>query len=503
MRSGGKTARRLMAALALSVVAFAAAGPASAVRVPLDTWSGRATGSVVELSVRLPAILQSAFDTLNLESPLPATIQDKVVHSLADAQWRWGDAGSTAGHGLGELLDATNGTLGKTINGIVPLPRADVSLDQPAEMASLLTVDQIPGVSIAAGEVAAKARKLAAKVIDSKGASSIVDLRITLGDLIAALPAGQDEINSAIDTLLGVLYGSEANPEPLRDGLVPALQTQLDAAKEALKSAGVDIEGATGLDLTLPTITRADLLDKPLLAIGLIQSTSTVTDGTGSLAGYKVAKARSIVKDISVLGGLVRIEALIAEAGVAANGRPGQAKLLPAVQKLVGVTVGSNRIEIGDFTRLTGITINGKNVDLTKLGVPADVVATISSLYETLLTQVVGLALSVPPVEQGVQETRLMQKAHQYVTALNLRVAPLSEPVMGVDLSAAAALLPTIDVKFSTANAEIGSTPLTALPVCIGVCNPVTGVPMSAYWVLGPALLGAAVLVRRFALAKN
>ncbi|MBI4730170.1 MAG: hypothetical protein HY775_11860 [Acidobacteria bacterium] len=497
MRTGGKSVPRLMAVLVVSVVALGAALPASATKIPLDTWSGRAYGSAVELSIQLPAAIQGAFQTHDLSVP---SFRDRVVSSTAEAQWRWGEAGETIGHGIGELLDST-GTIGAEVGD--KAPRAEVKLGEPDASGNMAKNDEVPGVSVGAGEVSASAKKLGAKVINSAGNARIANFRITLGDLLAQLPAGRDEINGAIDSLLGVLYGGAANPTPLEGGVIGQLQVQLDAAKKALADNGADLEKVTGLVLRFPTITRENLIDRPLVSIESITSTSSVTDGAGDLAGYKVTKARSVVKVASLLGGLVRIETLISEASVAVNGKPHQAKVLPAVQKVIGLTVGSNLVEIGDFSKLTGIKINGKNVDLTKLGVPAEVVAAISGLYETLLTDVVGLAVSVPAVSQGVEETLVRQKAHQYVTALNLRVAPLSQPVMGVDLSAVSAVLPTMDLKFSTANAEAGSTPLDVLPKCVGVCNPVTGVPTNLAFVFGPALLGAAILLRRFALASN
>lgn len=505
--------RRVTAVSVVFVVLAALAWPAAASNPvytesfdPLNAWSGLANGDVIGLSIKLPAVVESALETLNLQGTIPGTISDTIVTSRADAQWNFLKP-RAAGRGVAELLDTRNGTIGKALKDLLVIPRADVKVGEEAVERAIAKIDAIPGVELGAGEVAASARNSAVKVVDSSGDSSILNLKVTLGEILSVLPQGvQDQINAAIDSLLALLYGSDTNPEPIRDGVVGALQTQLDAAKEALKSSGVDVEGATGLDLTIPEITRADLLEKPLISIGLIQSTSKVYDGTGSLAGYKVAKARSLVKDISILGGLVHIEALIAEAGVATNGNAGEAKLFPPVQKVIGIRVGTNNITTDDPTRLENIKINGQSIDLTKLGVPADVADAISGLYETLLRDVVGLQFTTPAVTQGIEEHPLRaqgvrQRAFQNVTALNLRVAPLSEPVLGQDLSQLAALLPTLNVKFSTANAAMSNVPLGDRR-CISDCNPDTGVPTNLYVVFGPMLLGAAIVVKRFVLSK-
>lgn len=518
MRSWNRV-RGAVAVLGLCVMALFIVGPASAetcppdleaagkcrigggAAYPVDTWSGTARGAAVDFSIDLPAAVVSALQSQGQSAP---RLHDVISFSDADAEWT---ASGPVGNAIGSLFDPT-GTLGSMA---ALQRRAEADLGETAA-AQILDQSALGGVHVAVGKVNARAARLSGgvKPLLANGTSSIANVSINLGDILDQNATARATVEAAVDKLLAVLYGDPTATVPvLQQGVIPTLQGQIDGALTVLKPV-MDVEGKTGLNVELPVITKAMLLDKPMLSIAKIETKSNVTEGTGALAGYKVSTAESVVTDLDILGGLVHIDVLVAKGGVAVNGKPGQAKLLPTTQKVAGVTVGSNHVAIEKLrsvgTLLDDTTINGKTAGQVLHDTAPQVEGTIRGLLNLIVSDIAGISMSTPAVSQGVDEATVpggiaRQRAQQHVTALVINVQPLSQPVLGQDLSAVAALLPTASLKVSSVDVSAGNVPLKVLPFCIGQCSP-TGIPQGMYWVVGAMMLGGAFGLKRFALAK-
>lgn len=503
--------RRLAVALSASVIAAIVAFPAAAQDVQVsgsDDWGGVADGDVVTLDVQLPEALQGILDDLDLSSTIPGTIHDEV--SSANAQASWEDGSNDASSASGAMLEPSG-----TIAGILPeIDHASASCGQ-SDTADFLSHTQ-SGLHVGVGESSA-AVDCDGSDIDSKGDASVNKVSVTLGGLIDGTPV-EDTVRGAVDTLLGLLYGGDDNPAPegvLEDGLVGELNGVLDTVKEALANSGVDVEDITGLDLSIPTITSEDLLDKPLVGIGQIVSETHV----GEEDGYKVAEATAYVEDIDLVGGLVQVDVLRANAKVAA--KSGDAKVLGKGTTIARIKIGDNVIDVGGFDLNDDITINGKSLRDVIDDLPGGVGGEVNELVDTaqgLINEILallGVTIDTPGCtgDDQVEIGEDFARAHQDCTALLIGVHPTegSNSVGGVALPTAVvdalddvrALLPTVDVKVSTVSADVGiNVPTTVLGRCIGECNPRTGIPTSLFVWLGPAMIGAAILTRKFVLAK-
>lgn len=524
--------RRLAVAVSAAVISAVVAGPVSAnhidesqfphehtegLTIDPDTWSGRGEGDVVRLSVGLPPILQGVFDTIGLESPLPGTIEDTVVSSLAEAEWIGDEA---AGGAVGELLDA-DGTIGSLVADVLEtagetLPRAEATLGQ--NVTDSLASVNASGIHVGVGEVSASAAEEAVRDVVAAGKGAISEIGVTLGDILELLPGDLgDQVREAIATLLGLLYGDDdTNPAEsvLPEGVVGTLNGALDDVLDTLTESGIDLEGITNLEISIPEITVEQLLDEPVISSGTIVSDSDVAD----VGGQKVASSESYIEDLSILGGLLRAEVLkaTATAQVGPNGPSADAD-----RKIVGLKIGDNVLDVASLDTLNGIQINGKGLGdilgdaqeaLAEKGValPVDLQSQIEGLYSTLINVVVGLGVSQPPMREEAGTSKSgRQEAHAQATALNISVAPLSQPISGLPdavndlLGEVSAALPTVGVVISSAQADAGSVPLKVLGNCVGECSPRTGIPVNWYLLGVPMLLGAAVITRKLALAKR
>lgn len=512
--SKGIWTRRLAVAISAAVITAIVAFPAAAQDVQTsgtDDWGGVADGDVVTLDVQFPQTIASVLE----DHDLPGTIHDEV--SSANAQASWEDDSNDASSAVGEML-ATDGTIAgivQEVQNLVDLPNAKASCGDSPHSDSLVPSVDADGLHVGVGESSA-AVDCDGSDIDAKGDASVNKVSVTLAGLLPDEVEGT--VRGAVDTLLGLLYGGEANPasDVFEDGLVGELNSTLGGIMDTLAAdpVNIDVEDITGLDLSIPTITSEDLLDKPLVSIGQIVSETHV----GEENGYKIAEATSYVEDIDLVGGLVQVDVLRANAKVAA--KSGDAKVLGKGTTIARIKIGDNVIEVGGFDNLLDdVTVNGKSLrEIVKDLPQGDVLEAQLDQAQALLGEILallGVTIDTPgcsgddQVEIGDDSAR----AHQDCTALLIGVHPTqgANNLGGIEFSAAVVealdtvreLLPTVDLKVSTASADVGiNVPTVVLGRCIGECNPTTGLPTNLFVWLGPVLLGVAVLTKKFVLAK-
>lgn len=484
-------------------------------------WAGKAAGTVVDLNVGLPPAILAALDENGVASPVGDAIVDVISSSSVEAE-RTED--TLVGIARSFVFDP-EGTIGGIVDEVAgPVPFAEATLDDPPARAALASVNNT-GISVGISEVTARASQLSGMNADVRADSALARVSVTLGELLDSLPAGGAEARAAVRTLLAVLYGGDGNPAAsvLPDGVVGEINNQIGAIEgllesndDLLESNGFDASDLVkALEIRLPTLTEEDLLDNPLVSFGkLVTGTSVTAPETGDLAGYKVASATASVLDLEILAGLVSADLIQAEAGVAV--KVGEAKTLEPVQRIVGLSIGDGTITLDSLDLRNGLKINGQSLSEFIEQLPAGLGDEVNGALDTVLglteqlLGMLGVSISTPPPVSDTEagDDGQSWRASQDVTALLVSVHPLAGASTGVgEVDAALAqvrdALPTVDVKLSTASAKAGiNVPLVILGECIGQCNPSTGVATNVMTLTAGLLIAAAVLLKRFALAK-
>lgn len=468
MRKGVSRTRRAVAAVAVSMVALLATGTganAAAPNLSVKNYFARSNASVLDVSLALPEALNSVLGAINIKNP----IQQSIAFSRAIAQV---DKLGDKGHGLGQMFEGTLNetleTVTKTLLGkTLPKAFAPLALVEKVVHEDLASVDlDLVKVGVSNVNASSTLKKVANGVRAIKSVSDSELLGVTV-------QLGADLVNTLKTVLAPVLEITDAPGSGLVDTLNGLLQPVEELAEQTL---GVP------LSLDLPKI--VELLDQPLLHIGKIQ-TRTVTDYVGSTV--RNASGFSRMEDISLFGigqnALVQIEALETNTFAQVGEKASDAKA-NAVHKIVGLRVLDNEIGLIKGDKLA-LEINGKELALTDLaGINVDeVLDTVNGLlFDTL-----GLKITTFGTEKSATASKSFAKAR----TLEVKLAP---NIAGNVL---------FDLTIAGPGSEALAQGTSILPTTFNPdAPPKTGVSTSLYLLAGPALIGMAVLVRRFALAK-
>ncbi len=455
MRKGVGRMRRIAAILSVTVVALMATGTgAGAVTAPklVNFPESVGKGQVLAINLQLPSVLSPVLSAAGLSNNIEQVISFSRSIGQADSAPQVLRAGS----GLGQIMEGTLNPLLETIAGRT-LPKVFATLGEALKTDSLLSQDiGVEGVAdlihIGVMEVSAVS-KLAdvadgLKAVISDSSARVLGLKVGLGSL-----AGQ--LTSVLQPVLDLTD----KPGGLIDTINNGLQPVEDLVNDTL---------GTNLSLDLPKI--AELLEQPLLSLGVIETES----GTGLSGLARTARGVTRIANIDLLGSgdnaLVHIDSLESVANVALGGA---APVANAVNKIIGLRVAGNQIDLTDSELIVG----GRAFELPLLEV-------VKPLQE-LLGATLGLKIDVLGKTQEATATRAFAEAN----TLKIELAPLNGAlglVLGITGPASSALVrangPTVqDVSFP---------PL-----------PTTGVPTTAYFLAGPALLGLAIRVRKYSLS--
>jgi hypothetical protein len=472
MRKGVSKTRRLSAVVAVTMVAMLAMGTGANAALPkisVQNYVAQANASVLDVKLALPTALTSVLGAAGIKNPISESISFSRALGQVD---KLGDKG----HGLGQMFDGTlNDTLETVSTALLgkKLPKAFAPLGLVEKvvhedlLALAIPDASAPLVKVGISEVNASSTlsKLAdgQRVIKSVSDSKLAG--ITVG-LTAEL----------VDTLKGVLQPVLDLTDAPNTGLVDTLNGLLSPVEDLVETTlGVPV------NLDLPKI--GELLSQPLISIGLIETKSA----TDFASNVRNATGFSRMVDVDLFGkgenALVHIDALttktFAQVGVNAADRKAT-----AIHEIAGLRVLNNTISLIKGDQLA-INVNGKEIALTDLaGINLDAVL---DQLNGLLFDTLGLKINVLGTSKSVNATTSTAKAR----TIEVGIAPNIAGNVLFDLSIAG---PGSDV-FAQANV-IGPGKIPAAP------HPTTGLATNAYLLAGPALIGMAVLVRRFALSK-
>jgi hypothetical protein len=454
MRKGVSGVRRIAAILSVSLVTLlvTGTGAGAAVAPKIVNYSSVGTGQVLSLKLQLPDALKTVLGAAGLSN----NIEQVVSFSRSIGQV---DKAAKIGTGLGQVMDGTLNPLldsvAKTAVGKT-LPRVFATLGDTLQHDSLIELTDPAGlVHVGVMEVnAVSSLKTAAdglKAVVSHSDSSIVGLKVDLGSALK---------NALGDTLDPVIDQVDGLVNTINDGLTTLLNTNAQ-----LKSV---VEGL-GIDLQLPQL--SDVLSRPLVSVGLIQTSSD----TGLKGIARTAAGTTSLANVNILGdsidnAVVHIDSLTTDTSVAIDGTKGGAV--------------ANAV-----THIAHLKVLGLEVDLTKdllkvgnLSVPLPVNDVLAPLQQ-LLAQTLGLKIDILGSHKSASATHAVAEAN----TVKISLAPLNGALGVWEVAGPQSMA---EISGSTVKEATFDSPL-----------PTTGVPTTAYFLAGPALLGMAVLVRRFALS--
>lgn len=468
MRKGVGRTRRVAAAVAVSMVALLVTGTgasAAAPKLSVKNYLARSNASVLEVNLALPAVLNSVLGTVGIQNP----INQSIAFSRALGQI---DKAVETGHGLGQMFE---GSLNETLETVAqalfqkPLPKA---------FAPLASVEKVIHQDL--------------QSIDVEGLVKVGIANVNASSTVKSLGNGVRAIKSASDSeLLGLTVG--LTPE-LVNVLKGVLQPVLDLT-DAPGSGLVDtinglltpvedlVETTLGVPVNLDVPKIAELLDQPLVSIGKIQ-TETITDYA---TGIRNATGFSRMSNIDLFGkgdnALVHIDLLTTRTFAQVGEKASDAKAT-AIHEIAGLKVLNNKIGLIKGDQLA-VEINGKQIALTELG--GINLNDVLDKLNGLLFDTLGLKINVLGTEKSATASRAFAKAR----TLEVRIAP---NIAGTEL---------FDLTIAGPGSEVLAAGSSVNPQTFSPdIPPNTGVSTSMYLLAGPALIGMAILVRRFALAK-
>ncbi|HEX9695180.1 MAG TPA: choice-of-anchor P family protein [Actinomycetota bacterium] len=446
--------RRLTASMALAAVAIVATGPGASAAV--DTYAAQASGTTLSLSVSLPLgdVVAGILGNAGVKGN---TISERISFSNATA-----DVTSTQSKGsaLGQVFF---GTLDPVILQVSRL--VGYSKDKLPEVSSSVTSASADGVAdskkdaiaavdigpihVGVGEVESTAKR-AGRLVSTKSAARLLGIKVDLASVLS-----EGAIADLLKPVTDLLDGTGSQP-----GLIDQLNGLLDGVEDTLKGAGLDV------DLTIPAI--KDLLSKPLVNVGIIESVSE----TGFNGASRFAKGVTRLANVDLLGGFIHLDAINIESFASIDGTATGA-LASGIQRIVGLKVGGNIVNLNTGS----LQVLGKTIQM-----PVD-------LAQLLNVTVDALGLKVQ-VAQKPEIVRTATHARAATSSLHVGLAPKL-------LSGAPLFSIALDGPASVADVRGGNV-LGVKEVRI----PTTGVSDTAMLLVGMMLVGLAIGARKFALSK-
>jgi hypothetical protein len=474
MTSTGRVAR--LTALALATGTLVAAGSASAATTTTtDKIQALGKGQVVHVRIALPAAL-----------PVVGQIIDQWISTTDGTVTTVNNLGAKSVGKIGEgavpvLSDVLKGTALADLDG------------KQADSVSLIDVDKLAGI-LSAKVLAAKSN-VANPTKDgvlSHSESTIAGVTVDALALpalsAAAAPAvtalenvvdtAQQTSNAATGTVTGVLSGvTQQLDDAANTATTPAVTTAIETAKSALDQLLKAIQ-----------LQASDLENNPALVdLGIMKSNQTI-----SRVGHQVTSTVSNeLAGVSLLGGLVTVDALKSKASATAGGKAGTAAVIHEPGVLTVHVADLLTLKIGKTIELTGTLGDA---------LPADLKASVNDALATvldLLRQNLGLEFLPGDSSQNISADGT--SAASAVSAAKLILSP---PAIQSLLPAGEKL---ITVEMVGAQAAVGAQVInlhtrTADQVSASTL-PRTGGNMPLTGAAAVGLVGLAMVARRRRLA--
>ena len=462
-------ARLTALALATGTLVVAGTSSAGAAPVPVPTaFGGSATGTSVSIKINLPQAV-----TLPVLGEITGFEQDIsfVQGNTAKGITPTTTSVAKAVLGNGNVI-ALSEVLGLAVES---------RLDGAHSANDAILAQDLGLIKLGVGQITSSvAPDSATSALTSSSSSSLASLRIGLAGL-PALPVKADlaevvdTLNGTVDTAQGTVNDAVTNALAVLDeatqGATGPVVEQVEALKEQL---------TTLLDSLQQTIGNLSA-DTDLVTLSLLESTENITRA-GSMV---TAKATSSVGGLSILGGLVSVDAVKTESVSSANGSKGAAAA-DTLTTLLGLKVADVLDLKLTSSGLEGTLLGNQLPDVAKDAVQ-DVISAVNGVLATAGVQIVNGAVDSDVDPNG-------KYARSSSTGVGIIVNPLkaAKPLVSVQLVPAGT---AVNAAYQAAPPNKPLPPKVDTPT--DETHPRTGAELPLFAVLGTGLAGAAMVARR------
>ncbi|MGZ4206503.1 MAG: hypothetical protein ACXVQ6_01235 [Actinomycetota bacterium] len=535
----GKSLRRSAAVVAVAVATFVAAGSGAQAAPALpNVLNGVADAQALHIKLQLPTLaeLQSTLsqvlgvDTSALPA-LPSQVTellnsvsnlDEVV-SLNHGEVMHGVT-KTVDHALGfanpltGTLDSTLKTLGISGTAVSSGCTAGSPCTSSNPLPSQVQGGQTIPIPYLGTIKLAGAQSITKNMLDTQNLTGLVDVNLSLSGLLGAgapLSAVGDQLRSLTDALntnvIGTVNGALG---PVIDTLNSTIgQTPLAPVKEELDKL-VTLNSVIN---AFPDLTKADLLDLSVLTAGANVAKSVGQSGKVGLLSTSNSKIANldILKMADAAEGWAHIDAINLSTTAFADGVKNDA-IAKASSSATGGNIGGLlgvHISNQDLADLLNGTAGTSTVTkaLTQAGLDPAQIKTLTGAVD-MLYNIAGI--TVENVGTSIQKSATLASAK--AGTLKITVAP-KIPVLGdlvnqvtnaastqsLDFNAVKYVSSGIVLSIEAPNASAFSAMGDVHGVtCTVVCTPHARTGVGTPFAVAFILIGAAILVKRFALAK-
>ncbi|MCA1824712.1 MAG: hypothetical protein LC640_10750, partial [Frankia sp.] len=427
-----------LVALALATGTFAVAATGSAGAAPLavpDIFGGSAKASSIHIEINLPVAVPGIGTKIEQDISLVDGTTAKAPTTV--------DALGRAVLGKSSL-DLVNSIIGKSV--ITSLTGKLTASDS--------IINQTAGpIQLGVGNIhSAVTPEATTSALTSTSTSSLASARISLGSLTAPVANQLNTVTSTLNTAVNSTSGT------VKSTVDSALATLNQVSQGATAPVAAQVQAVEQQVTTLLTQLQATIAglteDSDLLRLGLLESSYSVTRA----ADMVKATATSGVADLSVLSGLIKVDAVKSESFSSANGVKGAAAA-DTKTTVLGVHIGDiANLELTD-KGLSG-SILGNQLPEAAQGA----VKTVLDSVNTLLAQVAGVQILYGQKTTEVDPNG--QFARSSSAGVGIMVNP---PLLGMPASA-----PLLLVQLVPAGTAVNAARLSrpAAPPAAPVANP-------------------------------
>ena len=468
----GRVGRLTALALATGTLMAAGAGLASPASAASDArqMTADGTGSALTITINLPTAAAAVLGTSQIVQSISLTNGKVSTVGLPMAS-------SSAVLGSGNiptvsdlLASSTKAVLGAKLEDSKP---------------GLLNIDE-SGIKVSVLPLSSKvADPTQLNSVLAKSSSAVAHVSISAP--IAAASSITAPVQDVLDTALSLTSGTNSSVATVADTLNGAIDTLNKSASQtsavtAPVQAAVDSLTSTlgGLTSTLNGLSATT----NLVSLDAVTSDQTITR-KGDVMTSDVVNA---IKNLNILGGLVKVNAITSQATATAGGAPGTAKAV------TNAPVFKVDIANGALTAL--LDQNGLNVNALGAGLPAGLQETVNgavSQVNGLLNTVAGVNVAI-----GKGQTVTSPDGTSAVADVATTVLTVDPPVLHT-AGLLAAGVPLVQLKLVSANAAATSrlVPAPAAPPVTLTNLPRTGGQLPLTGAVATVLLGAALVARR------
>jgi hypothetical protein len=464
-------ARLTALALATGTLVVAGTGSAGAnpVAVP-DVFGGTAQGTAIHLEINLPQAIPTNVPVLG---GITSLVQDI---SFTEGNTAKGISPTTTSVAKAVLGNGNVVALSDLLN-----LKVQSSLDGQHEASDAILAQDLGLLKVGVGQITSSvAPDSATSALTSTSSSSLLNLRVGLAGL-PELPVKAD-LNDVIGTLNDTVDSTQGSVTQVVDNALATLDeaTQGAAAPVVEQVNAVKAQLTTLLDSLQETIANLSA-DTALVDLGLLKSTENITRA-GSMV---TAKATSEVGGLSILGGLVSLDAVKTESVSSANGTKGAAAA-DTLTTILGLKVAD----------VLDLKLTSKGLEGTLLGNQLPDVA--KDAVQTVIDAVNGVLTTAGVTIVNGQTDKVVDPAGKFARSSSEGVGIVVNPLKAAKPLVMVQLVPAgtaVNADHTKKNVNTPKVPLVKTPT--EKTHPRTGVELPLFAILGTGLAGAALINRR------